>query len=77
VSFDPHCGRPGCRCAHAYGCTRGWIDHTDHAGNDRTQPCEQCRPDLARRVKGVPPPGMRNERDLAVLRNADRGEGAA
>lgn len=66
--FDTHCGRRGCNCTHAYGCVRGWVDMTDEHGDAITTPCGRCRPELARRVASIPPPGRRTERDLAILR---------
>lgn len=75
--LDAHCGRAGCACAHSYGCYRGWIDYLDPDGIALTQPCSQCRPNLLRRVKDVPPPGQRHhEYDQQRLRRTSREESA-
>jgi hypothetical protein len=46
------------------GCFKGWIDH-----DGPTTPCPECRPQLARRIAMIPPPGRRSERDFAYLRD--------
>ena len=66
---DAHCRTPGCVCTHGGGCYRGWIDLM---GEPLTTPCPTCRPDLYRRVRELPAPGMRDPSDLAKLRKARR-----
>lgn len=68
VYTDAHCGRSDCPCTHDSGCVKGWLDRPDAT---TTTPCPRCRPWTAQRVQTVPPPGRRDQGDLAYL----RGEG--
>jgi hypothetical protein len=66
-----HCGLVTCLCTHDGQCQFGWIDGDD---NQATVPCRACRGDLSARVAQVPPPGERNNRDLAMMRGTKGDE---
>lgn len=63
--MDRHCKRSSCQCAHTDPCYRGWLD------NDKgtAVPCPNCRSSLARVLGQIPPLGMRNDHDMAKIRN--------
>lgn len=66
---DAHCGKLGCACTHTGGCYRGWIDTPDVSA---TQPCQTCRFELHKVVKGLPPGRARRPGLLHSLRSGAR-----
>lgn len=69
--IDAHCGRPGCACTHKGHCYRGWIDPIN-LPDPVTSPCQICRPELTKRLDGIPAPGLRTQADLARLQGRTR-----
>jgi len=67
--LEAHCGKADCRCVHASGCYRGWVDS---ASDDKTSPCPICREDLARVLSEVGPLGQRSFGDSSKIQNRGR-----
>lgn len=61
TTLEAHCGKSGCTCNHT-ACYKGWIDT-----ETTTSPCGMCREELYTLIMTMPPPGLRNSADQAVL----------
>jgi hypothetical protein len=73
-SSDAHCKRHDCRCTHTSPCYRGWLDNDEGTA----VPCRVCRSSLADVLDRIPPRGMRQEHDFALIRNRfSLGEGTS
>ncbi|MFI7467524.1 hypothetical protein [Nonomuraea sp. NPDC049646] len=70
------CPFPHCVCPHL-GCVAGWIDFTDAAGNDKTMPCNTCRPEVASHFATAPGTAAQVRRGLRSLARPSRTPAAA
>jgi len=62
---ERHCKQVGCMCTHSGACFKGWID----IDSQTTAPCRVCRASLATVLDEIPPLGMRQDHDMARIRN--------